>query len=106
MAEVILSLQQQLDDCKKDEFLTRENLEELHLEKNKLNDRLIKMMEENEQFSSVIAELKEQLKLTETISSMVEEPAHRSEITGKLEEDLIKRRSLQNELSKLSNEKQ
>jgi kinesin family member 15 len=212
-SEVILTLQQQLDASKQNELLTRENLDELQLEKNQLSDRLVEVMKENEHFSSVIeelstnnsllqsklmrsnelanalsldlrivqestsiakdkadeltkvkasvilleralsskcleledviserqqleaqilksneklaaleelgkqfdelnivsmenAELKSQLKQIGRISYTAEELAHKSEITGKYEEDLIELRSLQNELSKLPVEKQ
>jgi kinesin family member 15 len=213
-SEVILTLQQQLNASKQNELLTRENLDELQLEKNQLSDRLVEVMKENEHFSSVIeelstnnsllqsklmrsnelanamsfdlrivqesapivkdkadeltkvkesvisleqalsskcleledviserqqleaqilksneklaaleeelgkqfdelnivstenAELKSHLKRIGRISYTAEELAHKSKITGKFEEDLIELRSLQNELSRLSVEKQ
>ncbi|KAM3254427.1 hypothetical protein ACQJBY_048124 [Aegilops geniculata] len=54
LQEDLISLQQQLDACNKNELLAKQSLAELQLERRQLNDRLLEVVEENERFAELI----------------------------------------------------
>uniref|UniRef100_A0A0E0MP56 Kinesin motor domain-containing protein n=1 Tax=Oryza punctata TaxID=4537 RepID=A0A0E0MP56_ORYPU len=56
LQEEIVSLQQQLDASSKNELLANQRIDEVRLEREQLNDRLLEVMKENECFSALIEE--------------------------------------------------
>ncbi|GJM95299.1 hypothetical protein PR202_ga12016 [Eleusine coracana subsp. coracana] len=102
LEQELASKSEELDDVVSDRQQFKDQIMKNNGRVAALEKELAKKIDELDMISSENAELKSQLKRTERISPIVEELAHRSKFTGKLEEEL---RSLQNELSKLSDEK-
>uniref|UniRef100_A0ACD5XRF6 Uncharacterized protein n=1 Tax=Avena sativa TaxID=4498 RepID=A0ACD5XRF6_AVESA len=63
LQEEVLPLQQQLDTSNRNELLAKQSLDELQLEREELNDRLIQMMKENESLSKLIEEKEKKIQL-------------------------------------------
>ncbi|KAK1626202.1 hypothetical protein QYE76_000517 [Lolium multiflorum] len=63
LQEELVSLQQQLDASNRNEMLVKQSLDELQLEREELNDRLLGMMKEKESFSTLTEEKEKKIQL-------------------------------------------